>query len=403
MHKRKIRVGLIGLGRVGQKHLKALQNLQSVFQLQFLIDRKISQTKQSIADAFPHLKNVSIYEDISLIPKESFPDLFVIATPSHLHFSQAKFALEHNAHILLEKPMCMSMQDCNELLALAKEKRKHIFMGHIYRYFPLITTLKKDIYENVYGDLLHASVRACSGHDQAYYDLASWRGTWEKDGGALLNQSIHAVDLMVYLLSQNIQKCTASLSQVHHSMEAEDLGFVSYELENGKHLDLLGTTATDQSIPFADFDLIFTRGRIQASFFKKKISLNILHADKKRSNLYYYKKALAELWKKDALGFGFRKHLEELKNPHQAIYREIALYLLTKSEKKKENKKIFPFPRTSAEIGKDACMYIFAAYLSAKEQGKVIHLPLENFSTKEMLGFFENLKDKDKTEESEKS
>lgn len=383
MNTKKTRIALVGLGRVGLKHLKAIFSLNKHLELVALIDPKSEQLKKNLVAQFPDLKTVPFYSAMHEIPEEASPDIFSIATPSHLHFQQAFEALNKNAHLLLEKPMCMRLNECQTLENLAKEKNKHILMGHIYRYFPMVHELKQDIKNQIYGTLLHASIKVCSGHSQAYYDLASWRGTWEKDGGALLNQSIHAVDLMCYLLSQSPVQCRANLSQVSHSMEAEDLGFVVYTLEQGQHLDLLGTTATDENSPYADFDLIFTQGRIHVSWLKHKIKLDVFHKDKARSTAFYYKKALQSLWKKDALQDGFLTHLKALKNPHQAIYAELLTLLR------------FPnYPaRTSARVGKEACASIFAAYLSAKQKGETVHLPLEDFDTLAMRGYFENLKE----------
>lgn len=383
MQTEKISIALVGLGRVGIKHLKAILTLNRHLDLVAIVDRKGGSAKEHLIKDFPQLQKVPFYEDLSLIPEKNFPQILAIATPSDLHFEQARYGLERNAHLLLEKPMCMDLEECQTLEKLAKEKNRHIAMGHIYRYFPFVETLKKDIKEEVFGELLHASIRACSGHDQAYYDYADWRGTWEKDGGALLNQSIHATDLMCYVLSQSPVQCRANLAQVHHSMEAEDLGYVVYTLEEGQHFDLLGTTATDPDVPYANFDMIFTKGRVQVSMVKKLVRLKVWHNDKLRSTNYYYAKAIQELWKKDDLGYGFVHHLKAIKNPHQNIYAELVQRI--------HNPKLQT--RTSATVGKEACMNIFAAYLSAKHKGEIVNLPLDHFKTTEMEGFFENLTD----------
>lgn len=378
---------LVGLGRIGKKHLQAYKKLQKHFSLVAVIDSKPERAETICKEIlgtrlskkiFYYKRLLDVFKPENRVTRKN-PRLISVCTPSASHYSLARLALENDCHVLLEKPMAMRSVDCQHLVHLAKQKKKHLAMAHIFRYMPLLTELRKDIKNEVFGSLLHGNVRVLWGHEQAYYDLSSWRGTWEKDGGALLNQSIHAVDLLHFLIDEQPVKAQAWLSQVNHILETEDLGFVTYHLQNNVPLSLLGTTASDPEFPSADLDLIFSHGRIQLRFFKRKMDFQILQGEGSRNRTYYIKHFLRQAWKKDALGRGFLSHLSEAFHPYEAIYNDVAQCILGYRES----------PLASSQDGDNACESIFAAYRSALLDSQVCHLPLNDFDCQEMRGFFE--------------
>lgn len=379
---------IVGLGAVGLKHLKAALNLKNFYNLTAIVDRNPLKVKKFLEKEklykLEDVDKLTIRENLSEVfnIEELKIDAVAICTPSNLHYEQAVSALEHGCHVILEKPMAMNSVDCNHLCSLAAKQNLHIIMGHIYRYFPCVDDIKEDIKQDVYGDLIHATAKILWGHNQEYYYQAPWRGTWACDGGALLNQSIHAIDLLMYLLDEIPVSAQAWLKQMNHIMEAEDLAYVSYKMDNNVNLSLLGTTAGDERQACADIDLIFTRGRLKASYQKnsKSLRLEVYDADKTRNKLYYIKKTLKKSWKKDTLNRGFFSHLKDFFHPHRAIYADLIMALQQGREVK-----------ATAKDGEKACMLIFAAYKSALNSSMPVHLPLNDFDCKEMTSFFETM------------
>ena len=121
--------------------------------------------------------------------------------------------------------MTLDLAAADELLRLAESQRVKIAVGHIYRFFPLVQALAEDLHSGRFGRLLGGNVKVRWGHDQAYYEQGAWRGTWEQDGGALMNQTIHALDLMTWLLGSPVTDVFGWIDQQVHSIESEDTGY----------------------------------------------------------------------------------------------------------------------------------------------------------------------------------
>lgn len=374
------RLAIIGCGRVAHKHAKAIKNLPGAFQLSALVDRN-----REAMDALNREQSLGLPSDVFFSSIEELYkwnatlgdralDLVAITTPSGSHYSLAKDALSHGLHVFLEKPMTLDLGQARELEALAREKGLKIAMGHIYRFFPLVDLIQDDIARGLYGQVLSAEVKVHWGHDQAYYDLAAWRGTWKADGGALMNQTIHALDLMVWLLSLNPIACQGAISQRLHQMEAEDYGAALFTLENGAILSVEGTTVTPESDQSASFRIVLEKATVEAGLRRKKPYFNI--KDRAGKSVGHYK---SRLWKQMRQK-GFAKSIRSFTNPHMGIYDDLARSL---------DKGPAQEPLAGARSGVQAVENILAIYASALQGGKKIHLPLDDFSLEEMEGFFD--------------
>ncbi|NLJ71076.1 MAG: Gfo/Idh/MocA family oxidoreductase [Clostridiaceae bacterium] len=244
------------------------------------------------------------------------PDIVAITTPSGQHYAQAKLALENDCHVFIEKPIAMQLEHAQELQFLAEQKNKKIIIGHIFRYFPVIGLVAQDIAQGLFGKPLYGSVSVRWGHDQAYYDQAAWRGTREHDGGAIMNQSIHALDLMRWLLGEpELISAKGAISTQIHQIESEDLGFGIFELADDRWLMLEGTTNTEPTRPEASFFVRLTEGDIKAGISSGKISFSVLDSNGKQLKRRYIKREIIQRIKTE--GFSY---LLQMGNPHTAIY-----------------------------------------------------------------------------------
>ena len=244
------------------------------------------------------------------------PDIVAITTPSSQHYTQAKLALENDCHVFIEKPIAMKLEHAQELQILAGQYNKKIVIGHIYRYFPVIGLVAQDIVQGMFGKPLYGTVSVRWGHDQAYYDQAAWRGTREHDGGAIMNQSIHALDLMHWLLGEpDLISVKGAISTQIHQMESEDLGFGIFELADNRWLMLEGTTNTEPTRQEASFFVRLTQGDIKAGISSGKISFSVFDSNGKQLKKWYIKREITQRIKTE--GFSY---LLQMGNPHTAIY-----------------------------------------------------------------------------------
>ncbi len=332
-----LKIALIGCGRVAVKHLSAIKYLRHHFrscpkiELVAVVDpNRCRVQKQLQSDS--HFRNIAVLSDTAKLYAEYQPDLVAITTPSGSHYRLAREALENKCHILVEKPVTMTSQEAIDLKQLASTNKLQIAIGHIYRYFPAVKQLSEELQRGDFGRILYGSVDVRWGHDQAYYDQADWRGTYSQDGGAIMNQSIHALDLMHLLLGRpQLKSVTARCTTQNHRMEAEDLGFAICEFSDNIWLNVEGTTNTSPDDHEANFFVCCTAGEIRAGLRNGKITLDIRKfADQEQNkNLKtkYLKQALLDYWREG----GWRR-LKEIKNPHTGIYIDLIESILHMQE-----------------------------------------------------------------------
>ncbi|MBO4408228.1 MAG: Gfo/Idh/MocA family oxidoreductase [Clostridiales bacterium] len=362
----KLKVIIIGCGRVSVKHLKAIETLKNLLTLKAVVDTNEDAAKKLIGGR----KDIKIYNDYTKAIDEIKPDIVAVTVPSGLHFRIADYAMDKGSNLLLEKPMTMNLSEAKSMWKKSTESGKKIAMGHIYRYLPLVSLIQRDISMGVYGKVTHGSIYVRWGHDnETYYDTAKWRGTWKSDGGALMNQSIHAIDLLLWLMGSEPARCQAMLARRVRRIEAEDTGLANIELENGALAQIEGTTATDPNDHRAAFSIFTEKAQFNISLIRGKPKLEIRDYKGKKLNSRYIRRQF-----KEGGLFSFKCAL----NPHLGIYKDLVLSI-------KNNKQ----PIADAYSGLSSIDTLMGIYKSAKEN-RTVELPLkEDFGTEEMIGFFD--------------
>ncbi|HHU52745.1 MAG TPA: Gfo/Idh/MocA family oxidoreductase [Clostridiaceae bacterium] len=324
-----LKIALAGCGRVADKHLKALNYLTNNnkkhgqrAELIALID-PVPQARQRILSGYGFSRdNIQEYDcledmfETNVNDSHMKPDIVAITTPSSQHYTQAKQALENDCHVFIEKPIAMQLEHAQELRLLAEQNYKKIVVGHIYRYFPVIGLVAQDIAQGMFGKPLYGTVSVRWGHDQTYYDQATWRGTREHDGGAIMNQSIHALDLMHWLLGEpELISAKGAISTQIHRIESEDLGFGIFEFADDRWLMLEGTTNTEPARPEASFFVRLTQGDVKAGISSGRISFSVFDSNGKQLKNRYIRREIFRRIKTE--GFSY---LLQMGNPHTAIY-----------------------------------------------------------------------------------
>jgi len=370
MAEKKLRVALIGCGRIAVKHIMAITKKNSGLLLCAVAGKdpgaldKLLDSSKLPGKKKHQLKNtVKTYTDYNRMLEKEKPDITSITAPSGLHYAMAKAAMFSGSHIFLEKPMSMKTSQAKALFDISEQKHRKIAMGHIFRYFPVVGNLQKDVAAGRFGKISHGSVIVRWGHDQTYYDQTDWRGTWEHDGGVLMNQCVHAIDLICWLMNGHAIAANAMLGKRFHDMAAEDIALGTLKLDNGALCQIEGTTNSPSRDHEATFYLLGEKGDFRMGIRRGRPYFNI-RINGKKKNLEYFMK---EMRSRGLSG------LFSLTNPHAGIYADLRDAILNGKS-----------PIADAKSGMLSVESVLALYLSAKEK-RQIELPLAtDFSSTEM-------------------
>jgi len=369
----KLKFAIIGCGKVAAKHIKAYMHNKDLVELVALSDisREAAEKLLKNSKLKPvDIREIKIFTDYRKMLDNISPDIAAVTTPSGTHALIGADVIKRNIHLLLEKPMTLSLKESDMLIDLASKHNVKIALGHIYRFFPIVDFLSEDISKGVFGKVLYGNVKVFWGHDQKYYDQASWRGTWNQDGGVLMNQSVHALDLMLYLMGGSIKKVSAMLGRQIHDMQAEDIAMGIMKFDNGSFCTIEGTTNTNPDVPQASFFICCTEGSILAGINKGKPFFDIRDKSNKKISFRYIRKLIQTTRKDSGL-----ISLKKFTNPHSGILKDLVQCILNDKN-----------PRADGLSGKKSLELVLGMYKSAKE-GREISLPLENFSTDDMVNF----------------
>lgn len=222
----KLQVGVVGLGRISNNHLRAISNLPDTFVLSAVCD-----TQSSCLNNVSVSKETQKFTSLEDLLKNSNIDIVSLCTPSGLHAEQAITAIENGVNVITEKPMATNLRDGFQMVAAAQQHKKKLFVVKQNRFNPSVLELKRAIEAKRFGKIHYVNVNVFWTRPQEYYDLADWRGTWEFDGGALMNQASHYVDLMDWLIGP-VEKVSTLMSTTRN-IEVEDTASVSLKWRNG--------------------------------------------------------------------------------------------------------------------------------------------------------------------------
>lgn len=365
-------LGIIGCGAVARKHLKAIQLLNRRVRLIGVADPAEDRAR-AVLSTFPKMRRVPVYPDLGALLSAGRPDIIAITTPSGTHYSLAKAAISDRVHVLIEKPMALDLGEARELLELAEDHHVTIAMGHIYRYFPLMQLLHGDISAGRLGKVYSGDVKVRWGHGQTYYDQSAWRGTWSQDGGALMNQTIHACDLMCWLMDDEPVQVSGTIRQFAHKMEADDHGAALLSLSTGAVCMIEGTTCSLESRRSARFHLIAEDAEIEAGILNGRPYFRMHDRSGRSMKFKYYRRFWRSL--REAGGLGA---IRWLAHPHTGLYADFIRSLDNGTQ-----------PSAGGDSGVQSVETMLAVYKSALSGGEPVSLPLDDFALTDMKGYFE--------------
>ncbi|SDK49503.1 Gfo/Idh/MocA family protein [Sediminibacillus albus] len=348
-------IGLIGCGHISQKHLDTISRLTEVT-LTAVSDVQVQRMEAAAND---YLRNtartdtIKQYSDYHEMLEDSAIDIVIVAVISGLHAQIAIEALQHGKHVILEKPIALSLKEADDIIRLAETTGKQVLVCHQLRYRPLLSRIKTLLEEGLLGApyLGVASIRINRSHD--YYASAGWRGSWAMDGGMLVNQGIHLVDLLTWFFG-DMESIYGEIANQGDYKETEDVasGIISFQ-NKAKGVIEANTITQPNNIGyhlsvFAEHGTISLGGpsldQLDRCYIKNHPEISeelMVLAEQKDEHLYMYKNFIGALTN--------------------------------------QKKKVL----VDGREGKKALMAIFGLYKS-HQSGKPVPAPLPSFSTLEM-------------------
>ena len=350
-----MKFALIGCGRVAPSHIKAakLNDIEIVALCDIDYEKAVAFSKTEDAG------NVKIYDDYKEMLEKENLDFVSIATISGAHGEIASYCAEKGVNFLVEKPMAMSISEADDIIE--KAERSGVIAGvcHQNRFNIAVQELRRAVEQNRFGKISHGSIHIRWCRNEDYYKQDDWRGKWATDGGALMNQCIHGIDLLRWMMGDEIESVYGSVrNQYHPYIEAEDVGVAVVNFKNGAVATIEGTVnAVDN---FEETLCVFGEDGM--------VRLGGMSAN------------TVDTWqfKDEEAADSDRRFIEEeapnvYGNGHTSLYLDFKNALV-------ENRK----PYVDLYAGKRALETVLAIYKSQKT-GEKVKLPLTDFGTTDMI------------------
>jgi predicted dehydrogenase len=357
-----MKYALIGCGRISPNHIVAAQhnNLEIVA----ICDIEPHNMKDKVVK-FKLPETVKCYTDyLEMLEKEK-PELVAIATESGKH---ARIAIDcltvGHANIIIEKPIALSLEDADRIIETAKKENLKVCACHQNRFNKSIQKIREAVEMDRFGKMLHGTAHIRWARDYEYYSRAKWRGTWEQDGGALMNQCIHNIDLLRWMMGDEIECVVGMTDRLKHEyIEAEDLGIALIKFKNGSYGIIEGTTNVYPRNLEETLYLFGEKGTVKAG----GTSVNIIEEWNFSDMLDDPEEVKQQFHENPPNVYGYG---------HTPLYADV-IDAITKDRK----------PYVDGEAGKRALELVLAIYKSAAE-GSIVKLPLENCATIDFKGRF---------------
>lgn len=342
---RKIRTAIVGCGRIAKNHFGSIATHADSIELVAVcdIDQQVlaATTKEHGVNGYQHLEDMLQQEQL---------DLAVLCTPSGLHSMQAQLAAKYKVNVMTEKPMATRWHDGVTMVKACDEAGVRLFVVKQNRRNATLQLLKSAVEKERFGRIYMVNINVFWTRPQEYYDSAKWRGTWEFDGGAFMNQASHYVDLVDWLIGpvESLQAYTGTLAR---NIEVEDTGVVSIKWRSGALGSMNVTMLTYPKNFEGSITIIGEKGTVRVG----GLAVNeIQHWEFADADSDDDKVKTASYQTTSVYGFG-----------HPLYYKNVIDVLHGEAE-----------PETDGREGLRSLETLIATYLSARD-GKRVCLPLD--------------------------
>lgn len=361
----KIKFGLIGCGRISVNHIAAVLTNSSSYSINALCDIVPEQMDAILAQIPEGLRSkVNRYSNYQEMLSSEDIELVSICTESGKHASIGLDVIKSKKHVVIEKPMALSIADADELIRSSRESNVILYPCHQNRFNKSIQKVREALDQGRLGTLMYGTAHIRWNRGKNYFDQAPWRGTWEQDGGALMNQCLHNIDLLRWMMGNEVDEVFAYTdNKMHPFIEAEDMGIALIRFKNGSYGIIEGATNIFPENLEETLYLFGQKGTIKVG----GKSVNQIEEWRFSDNFDSPDQVKKEFGENPPNVYGFG---------HTPLYEDLANAIRNKSK-----------PYISGEDGKRAVEIILAIYKSAKER-KPVKIPIIDFSTMDMKGFY---------------
>lgn len=355
-----MRYALIGCGRISPNHIAAAK--QNNLEFVALCDICADNMEDKILKF--ELGNIHQYTDYKEMLAMEKPELVAIATESGKHAQIALDCIENHCNLIIEKPIALSMEDADAIIEKAKKYNVKVCACHQNRFNKSVRKIREAVEKKRFGRLFYgtAHIRWC--RDYEYYSRAKWRGTWDQDGGALMNQCIHNIDLLRWMMGDEVSEVVAMTDRLNHPyIEAEDLGIALVKFKNGAYGIIEGTTDIYPKNLEETLYIFGEKGTVKAG----GQSVNVIEEWNFSDQLDSPEEVKARFHENPPNVYGYG---------HTPLYADVIDAINNDRE-----------PYVDACAGKRALELVLAIYESAATNS-IVKLPLENVKTTDFKGRF---------------
>lgn len=234
---KKLKFAIIGCGRISYKHVEALIENKAESELvatcDVILENAEAKRDEYINKSGNSNSKIKVYKDYKEMIENEEIDVVTIATESGYHPEIAIYCMNKGKHVIVEKPMALSIKDSEEMIKTSKENNVKISICHQNRFNKPIQKLKEAVDKEKFGKIINGTARILWNRNMGYYEQAPWRGTWELDGGTLMNQCIHNIDLLQWMMGEEVDTVYSQCDTFIRDIEAEDFGAIMIRFKNG--------------------------------------------------------------------------------------------------------------------------------------------------------------------------
>ena len=363
---KKLIVAIIGCGRIAYKHVEAIIKNKVDMELIAVCDvveaNAISQKEEYIR-AIGEIVDVKVYIDYKEMLEEVEIDIVAIATESGYHPEIAIYCMGKGKHVIVEKPMALSIQDADEMIECARKNNVKLCISHQNRFNESIQKLRDAVDDNRFGKLVNGTARILWNRNMRYYEQAHWRGTWTLDGGTLMNQCIHNIDLLQWMMGGDVDTVYAQCGTFLRDIEGEDFGAIIIRFINGAIGIIEGSACVYPKNLEETLSIFGETGTVCIG----GIAVNTIETWRFADGMDTEQEILKQQQGEPDSVYGFG---------HTSLYKDMIDSINMDKE-----------PLINGEEGKKGMAIILAAYKSSLT-GLPVKFPMEDFSTLEMKKSF---------------
>lgn len=255
------RFALVGCGRIAKRHAELLSGVVAGAKLVAVCDVDVEKAR-----AFGERHGVDWYQGMDEMMSRVQPDVVSVLTPSGLHREHVLQLASYGKHIVVEKPMALTLDDADAMIAACDEHGSRLFVVKQNRFNVPVVKLREAMDKKRFGKLVMGTVRVRWCRTQAYYDMDAWRGTWALDGGVLTNQASHHVDLLEWMMG-DVESVFAKSTTALVNIESEDTAIAVLKFKNGALGCIEATTATRPKDLEGSISILGEKGTVEIGGF----------------------------------------------------------------------------------------------------------------------------------------